>query len=397
MMRGCHPLRWFLCLAGLLLTGSSAAVLQACLDQTPIDLPAWQRQPTEQTQALGNSLGSASLGGLVVGAGPWLAVNGILWCLIGGWIARHELLARRRSYATVSEAEAGPNATAFVAGWWQSLLAGWPTLLVFALIMLLPALLFGSLVALGSGGALLTAILLPVVLIADLILLFVALGAVAWPLMPVTVAAECSDVFDSISRCYSYVFQTPVRFVLLTAFSLALAALPLAIAVPIVAQTMEGAQTETQQVVHGLAVALGLSIFWSVQPLLYLHLRTVIDAVDANELAMGRPTPPAKTEAVGTNKKPTPDPVPDDPFRFVRRTMMMLAVALGSWLLTVWLFTRAGEATWLHWGLGDNFMPEVSGMYQAASLIAGFWGAIWLAMPILIALRRLRAGDDRPR
>jgi hypothetical protein len=45
----------------------------------------------------------------------------------------------------------------------------------------------------GSLGAL----LLPVVLVADLALLVVALGVTAWPLMPVTLAAECT----ALCRC----------------------------------------------------------------------------------------------------------------------------------------------------------------------------------------------------
>src|SRR5437016_230108 len=221
LLRGFHPLRWLLCLGGLVLTGLSAVLAKSFFDQGPPDLPGWWQQPIEHAQALRAEILSGSLGRTIVGGGALLALNTELWCLIGGWIARHELLARRRARYDAAEVRPEPSPTAFLAGWWKRLLAWCPCVLVMALFMLMPVVLAGWVNAwFGGLGALVVSLLLPVVLAADLLLVVVALGAVAWPLMPFAFAAECSDSFDAVSRCYSYFLQRTTRFLLLTATAL---------------------------------------------------------------------------------------------------------------------------------------------------------------------------------
>src|SRR5262249_30698492 len=203
LLRGFHPLRWLLCLVGLVLTGLSGVVALSLFGQGPPDLPGWSRQPIEHAQALREECLGGSLGRILVRGGPLLALNTALWCLIGGWIARHELVARRRDPYGAAEERVATSATAFLVGWWRRLVRCCPCVLLIVLLLLLPALLLGWVCAwLGGVGAVAASLLLPVVLVADLALLVVALGAVAWPLMPVTLAAECGDEFDALSRSY---------------------------------------------------------------------------------------------------------------------------------------------------------------------------------------------------
>jgi hypothetical protein len=376
----------------------SLLVAQAVIDWTPPALPGWWQQPIEHAQALWAEICDGSLGRAVLCGGLLLALNSALWCLIGGWIARHEMMARQRGRDDTMEGCVEPSATTFLRGWWKPLLICCPTVLFLALPLLLPVVLAGWMITgLGGLGALGVSLLLPVVLVADLALLVVALGAVAWPLMPVTVAAECSDQFDALSRSYSYFFQRPVRFLLLTATALGLAGLPLGV-LYLFAEQMMAWQTDTRQTVFLLAVALSASIFWSLQTLVYLNMRSAIDDVDASEVAVGpprrensrRPSPEGKpAEALASG-----DRSPAGGRGSVRTTIEMLAAVVGSWCLTYWLLTRAsgGQAEWLGWGLSETLIPPAEGVYRVASVIAGMWGVAWLALPLVWVVRRLLAG-----
>jgi hypothetical protein len=205
LFRGLHPVRWLLCLVGLVLTGLSVVVAQALFEGEPPNWPGWWQQPMERLQALQSEILGGSLGRTIVRGSALLALNTALWCLIGGWIARHELVARRQGHYDTTEVRMEPRATVFLVGWWKSLLTCCPSILLMGLLLLLPVVLAGWVsIWLGSLGALVVSLLLPVVLVADLVLLVVALGAVAWPLMPVAIAAECSDQFEAVSRSYSY-------------------------------------------------------------------------------------------------------------------------------------------------------------------------------------------------
>jgi hypothetical protein len=321
-----------------------------------------------------------------------------LWCLIGGWVARHELLARRRGRDDTTEVRVEPSATAFLVGWWKSLLLCCPSVLLMMLLLLLPVLVAGWVNTwFGSLGALVVSLLLPVLLVADLALLVVALGAVAWPLMPITVAAECGDPFDALSRSYSYLFQRPIRFLLLTATALGLAGLPVGVLYPF-AEQMTAWHPEARRTVFLLAAALSTSIFWSLQTLVYLHLRAAIDDVDASAVAVGppprqsprTPSPEGKAAEVPASGDSSPAGVRS----LLRGTILLLAGAAGSWCLTFWLFTRAsgGPAEWLGWGLSETLIPPAEGVYRVASVIAGLWGVAWLALPLVRAVRQLLSG-----
>jgi hypothetical protein len=367
-------------------------------DWRPPDLPGWWEQPIDHAQALRTEIWGGSLGRIILRGGPLLALNTVLWCLIGGWIARHELVARRRGRYDNAEEGVEPSATAFLVGWQQSLVACCLIVLIAAILLLLPVVLAGWVSTwFGSLGALVVALLLPVVLVADLAVLFVALGVVAWPLMPIAVAAECSDSFDAISRSYSYLFQRPVLFLLVTAPALALAGLPLG-GLYFFAEQMTAWQPGARQAVGLLAAALSASIFWSLETLVYLHLRSAVDNTDASDVWVG-PQPKETPETPSPEGKAAEVPASGDTGHaggqsIVRWTIVLVAGGVGSWCLTFWLFTRAsrGQGEWLGWGLSETFIPPAEGIYRVASVIAGLWGVVWLVLPLVWAVRQLLSG-----
>jgi hypothetical protein len=386
----------------LVATGLSVALAQALFEGRPPDWPEWQQQPSERLQALHSEILGGSLGRIILRGGPLLALNAALWCFIGGWIARHELTVRRRAQDDAASGRVEPSVTSFLVGCWKSLLACCQLVLCLALLLVLPVLVAGWVSSmLGGLGAVAASLFLPVVLTANLVLLLIALGCVAWPLMPVAIAAECGDSFDALSRSYSYLFQRPVRFLLLTAISLTLAGLPAAALYAFAEQTAAW-QPETRQCVWCLAAALSVSIFWSLQTLVYLHLRLAVDNVDASEVAVERrPRESPKTLPPTGDAAEVPS---SGDSKLARRrvtvlaSLIMLAAVAGSWCLTFWLFSRAssGPAEWLGWGLTDTFPPKADGLYWVASMIAGVLGVAWLALPLVVAVRRLLQGGAPP-
>jgi hypothetical protein len=148
--------------------------------------------------------------------------------------------------------------------------------------------------------------------------------------------------------------------------------------------------------VFWLVAAVSLSIFWSLQTLVYLDLRALLDAVDAGELAVD--APPGRAYRPAPSSKQTPGsgpppvaPAPDGP-AVLLNWAAGVALVVASWWLMVWLLGRAGgDIEWLTWGSGDSFVPQVIGLHRLASLIAVFWG-VCLAVLFLAVLVR-RVGD----
>jgi hypothetical protein len=57
------------------------------------------------------------------------------------------------------------------------------------------------------------AVLWPVVILLGIVIALAMIGLVGWPMINVTLAAEGSDAFDAIGRCYTYVIQEAWNYV----------------------------------------------------------------------------------------------------------------------------------------------------------------------------------------
>jgi hypothetical protein len=385
-----------LSLVGLAATVAVAALMQCLLEGQPPRFADWFAQPGTQVEALAAQLADRSFLGLLVRVGTALAVVAGLWAVTGGWIARHEVLARHRSQPDSSGDPLEPGPTRLVTGKLKDLVLGLVMVLALCAVLILPVLLAGTLNRLGGIGVLLVAVLLPVVLVADLVLLCLLVGLVAWPLMPVTIAVENSDVFDALSRAYNYAYTRPVRFTLLTVATLTAAGAPVVIILRVLAGPVENWLAAAGHPAVWAAAGLSVSVYWSLQTLAYLNLRTAVDSVDANLIAHEAEPKPAVTPEPASQS--TADSAPKPPARSrVGTHISVFVLMVAAWVLTAWLFTRFGgeKSDWLGWGVGEHFRPRAEGVYWYASLLAGAWGAIWIAAPVLVAVRQMLRPDSR--
>jgi hypothetical protein len=155
---------------------------------------------------------------------------------------------------------------------------------------------------------------------------------------------------------------------------------------------------EGQRVVFWLVASLSASVFWSLQTMVYLDLRAETDAVDAGEVAVedlpGRAHKPAPARRAAAPQTPSDVPAPSA-WGQLLGWAWGVAVIAASWWVMVWLLGRTGDAAWLAWGLGDSFVPQVTGLHRVASRVAGFWG-VFLGVALLMMLARRLRGEPRP-
>jgi hypothetical protein len=85
-----------------------------------------------------------------------------------------------------------------------------PLLLAAVFVVLL--MIFGLIEWIPWIGDLFAGIFWPFVLLFGFIIAIVLVGLVGWPLMIATISTEGTDSFDALSRSYSYVFQSPWRY-----------------------------------------------------------------------------------------------------------------------------------------------------------------------------------------
>jgi hypothetical protein len=399
LLRGFHPLRWLLCLAGLLLTAGLNSALSSPFRLAGEHVLQWWQDPVGQAEAVAADF-QATSGLGACWAALVLAVNTALWCLPGGWIARHELLARRRRdyESDLAPRDRPPGATAFLLTKGKNLVAGCLLPVTFLFILALP-LLFLIWVSgwLGALGALLMSLLLPVVFLIDLFLPLVVLGWVSWPLQPVAIAAELSDSFDSVSRSYSYLLQRPLHYLVLTAVAAGLAWLPFGGVCFLFTEGILGNGQDPPALILFLAAALSLSLFWSLETLVYLHLRLAVDRVDASELAAG-PSPSDGTapQANRPTARSSPPPAEQPPFGLtdaLRLWLFGLAAMAGTWCVTIFLFAwvSSGPTDWLDGGLTGWTTPPAGGtslLYRAASVLAALWAVCSVLFTVWMPLRR---------
>jgi hypothetical protein len=395
VFRGLHPLRWLLCLAGVLLTGLSLAAARVYFDPDAPSVLDWWQQPLENTTALGVALW-ASLARTILGGGVLLGVNGALWCLIGGWIARHEFACRQRAAFGDQDGPLQPGPTMFVVRWSKPLLLCYPSVLAILFIGLLFLLVAGWVNSwFGGLGSVLVALFLPVVLATNMLVLLYGAGVAAWPLMAVTLAAECGDVFDAQARIHSYFLQRTLRFLVLSVVALGLSALPWAV-VYLLPGSLTAEHGQTRQVVFLVAAALSASVFWSLETLIYLHLRTALDGVDAGEIAVGpRPSAANTGETGSTLNRRRQRPLPPA-WGAGKGIFQFLVYLAGSWFLISYMLVRVGggPTSWLDGGLLPwSVLPaeDLGFGYILASILAGFHGlvlVIWLGVMVRRAFSR---------
>jgi hypothetical protein len=103
-----------------------------------------------------------------------------------------------------------------------------------------------------------------------------------------------------------------------------------------------------------------------------------------------------KTDAGGEASTASTAPVaaPLGMMHVLRNAVLGLAMAVVAWWLTYRLLTLGSNAStdWLAWGMQESFVPAVTGLPKAASMIAGFVGVVWFALPVLIVVRRVVRG-----
>lgn len=283
VLRAFHPARWGLSLAGLIFSYLVGAWTLALCAGVSLE-PDWWRQPMPTLSAvMGNSSGT------VVFRGAALAVElALVWGLIGGWIARSEVLRQRPAEEPGQLTEGcRTSATQLVLGKKTSLLAPILVLVIFVGLLLLPALAAGLLnraLGLGVGAVLAAAVLLPLVVFAMLLAALAALGSLSFTIMPATIATEGSDAFDALSRGYSYFFNRPFSFAFWWGLSLAVSSLPLAAGYFWLGKDPEAVGPAAGALIWLLGAALSLSCFWSLQPLVYLKIRRIVDDTPEDEI-----------------------------------------------------------------------------------------------------------------
>jgi hypothetical protein len=213
--------------------------------------------------------------------------------------------------------------------------------------------------------------------------------------MPMTIAVESSDTFDALSRSYNYAVMRPFGYLFLLAISVVLAGLPLAAALYAVSGPFAGLAVATQMAILWLAAGLAASMFWSLQVLVYLHMRAAVDGTDAWEVTPGPEPAAAEAPAESAVEKPPVSKKPEPPPASGGRLSMMIksyAAVIGTWFLTAWLFRWSGgdEGRWLGWGFDEDLIPPAEGLYAVARFIAALWGLFLLFAPIYMAVRPSR-------
>jgi hypothetical protein len=406
LLRALSPVRCSLCLLGLAVTLLACALAEGMFGDHAVPAETWWRAPLTGLHQLGNEWFTDYPGTAIFRCLTLAAVLSLPWSVIGGWIARAELLAQRAGRESeLAPVQASP--TPFVQGRALSLFTPLLFVVFFVFCVLLLVVPFGwANLLLGDGiGALLVALLLPLLMLLQLMITVVLVGSISYSIMPATVAAEGTDAFDAISRGYSYFYQEPVWFAFWWGLSAVLAALPWA-AVHWLTEPFE-----LRPLVELAAATLGLSVFWSMQPLVYVKLRRCVDETPEDEIWDDSPSPttgatkPATVNASGEVQPNAEEAAPTlrtAPLTF-RDTLYLqktrgLGQSRGLFIGTLWavavlagcvlvILTRAdGEGGWM-----ARFPAAVGKLDPGTllALVAGaiFLGAVGLAWPIKAAVR----------
>ncbi len=233
-------------------------------------------------------------------AGVW---GVMVWGIIGGAIARIAVVeagttdrasfltalkfAFKRSYALIGS----PLAPLLIVGF-----------------LAVPGILVGAISRLGELGETISGVLgfLPILAAVPLTILLLAL-AITWPLMHLTVVAEGEDIFDAISRSFSYISQRTGRYAVLVGVASLLGMVGELLLLLVAYLVMNlAAWTVSLSAPHDrVAIALGAngpilalwtkiidivvlswsySYLWSASALIYLILRREVDGVPTHDV-----------------------------------------------------------------------------------------------------------------
>ena len=215
------------------------------------------------------------------------ALLSLIWSLIAGWIARAEFLQQRALHEAGSAGDTcatSPNQ--FLYRQAKPLCRLLPIILVMAGFTLLPGLAAGLINRFPVLGSLLVSVLLPVPLIASLATVIILAGAFSYWIMPAALAAEGSE-FEALSRGYSYLLQRPYRFAWWWSIALALSGLPVAGILWLERAQPNVGGTALSWFAGAAAMAVSLSLFWTLQSVFYLKMRRLVDGIPETELWIG--------------------------------------------------------------------------------------------------------------
>ncbi len=162
----------------------------------------WLTSPFVQSTSQGITWGECLV---LVLSGLWAIA---VWAVFGGAISRIAAL-----YLTRGEMLGPVKALGAAISKWPGTAGGPVISLIVAAVLALPLVLTGLLLRLDLL-ALVVGLLWFVALCWGLMLAVVLLGLLlGWPLMWATIGVERSDAFDSVSRCYAYIYQRPLHLV----------------------------------------------------------------------------------------------------------------------------------------------------------------------------------------
>ncbi len=261
----------------------------------------------------------------------WLIGSLGLWAWIGGAATRTAGLQ-----LTLNRHEPWGQVQGFVNRRWKS----------YCNAVVLPLLgMFLCGLVIVAGGTLakvilldyLVGILFPLLLLAGLCFAILGIGLLfGWPLLFAAISVDGSDGFDAVSRCYSYVYQRPLQYLLYVFLAVLLGMfgwifvgwfVDLSIAltvswggIPFVdfsslersaSETLPGIPLSQRLILFWCwcfqlaKVGFLFAYFWSSTTTIYLLLRRSVDGTPFDEIRIypnappQRPLPPIKTDAKG--------------------------------------------------------------------------------------------------
>jgi hypothetical protein len=410
VVRGLSPLRLALCLGGLAVTVVAVALVLAWFEgHRPDPLALVQGPPARTGQALASLFRHSSAAKHMVRA---LALGALLlpvWGLVGGWIARAEFQAQRPS--------ADPSKSVFGFARDKALTLMIPGPFIIFLLGCLSLFIWpysAANVVIPKGiGSTLIAVTLALPYLLCLLVVLTALGAFSFWIMPAAIAAEGSDCWDALSRSYSYLFQRPITFLAWGTLATVVAALPLAAGYGLTTGDQPVLDPAAQAPLWAACAVFSLSLFWSLQPLVYVRLRASVDGTLETDWA-GSPAP-GEAKAFVSDLPAQPDPEAEGapgprrahftfedtlyvghPSSFNTLAILLLGAAgvglLGA--LALWIVWATGAPPGQPWSLAaqGHFVlqraeqsPVVFALGLAGVIVLG---SLWLGRPVKVAARR---------